>query len=177
MFKNNFERAVENIKRGTGQWLIFFHIDLSITLAYPSIVRVRVQHAIIIAWNDLESVSLSSSARTDMVATLCVASGRTTTRCISVITITPSCLSTIRNNTHEYRMNNWHDKHRFTMRTLSYYTVNYLLNCWNYHRNCILSLCWNSINWLLTIFAISFRLSHFGDVSAWYFFKNINIKL
>jgi len=69
-----------------GEWLIFSRIDLLITLAHPSIVWVHVQHAIIIAWNDLESVSLSSSARTvdDMVATQCNASGRATTRCISV---------------------------------------------------------------------------------------------
>lgn len=87
-----------------GKWLIFSRIDLLITLAHPSIVWVHVQHAIIIAWNDLESVSLSSSARTvdDMVATQSIASGRATIRCISVITITRSCLSTIRNNTHEY---------------------------------------------------------------------------
>jgi len=98
------ERAVKCLEK-KGIVNLLLRIDLLITLAHPSIVWVHVQHAIIIAWNHLESVSLSSNARTvdDMAAMLWLHRvGRATTRCISVITITPSCLSTVRNNTHEY---------------------------------------------------------------------------
>lgn len=98
------EHAVKRLEK-KGIVNLLLRIDLLITLAHPSIVLVHVQHAIIIAWNHLESVSLSSSARTvdDIAAMLWLHRvGHAATRCISVITITPSCLSTVRSNTHEY---------------------------------------------------------------------------